>query len=367
MGGVLDGIKVIEFTHMVAGPACGQVLADLGADVVKVEPPQGDVTRRLGPKMGTDSALYVSTNRSKSVVVLDITQPDDAAEAAALAGASDVVVTNIDGGLRQRAGLDAATLQARTPGLIYVDITGFGPGGPAGTDGLAQAAMGMMAATGDADGPAYRSGPSVVDVSTGIWGALGVLAALENRRQTGKGDLVHASLADTCLYMQYPQVAMHGADPSLMRRRGNHSLVSCTPMLEASDGRIMLTVLHDRHWAALCNEIGRPDLIDRPEFATNAERCARQSELEAVLSPLTRQDTRQAWVKRLRALKLPCAPERSYAEIEADRELFERGMLFRLPDGTDGSLQVAMPLSFAATPIATPRPAPTLPRREEPR
>lgn len=346
MSGVLSHITVVEFTHMVAGPACGMVLGDLGAKVIKVEPPQGDITRRIGPTIGGHGALFASTNRNKQAVCLDITDAADAMEAVELAASAHVVVSNLDAAMLVRAGLDPATLRARNPRLIYVMITGFGPLGPAGTDGLAQAAMGMMAASGPVEGPGYRTGPSVVDVSTGVWAALGVFAALENLRQTGKGDLIQASLADTCLYMQYPHVTMHAASPETVRRNGNHSVVSCTPMFEAADGRLMATVLHERHWRALCRVAGVPALGESPEFDTNEKRCAAQSDIEARLNPLMRSKTRAEWVEMLRAEKLPCAPERTYAEIETDCELLDRGMLFRLPEGEGGSLQTRLPLQF---------------------
>ena len=174
MAGVLQGVRVVEFTHMVAGPACGQVLGDFGAEVIKVEPPQGDITRRMGPMAGDVAALYASTNRNKQVVCLDLTNSADAAEARQLALGADVVISNLDAALLKKAGLDAPALRRANPLLICVEVTGFGPGGPAGTDGLAQAAMGLMATTGSVEGPSFRTGPSVVDVSTGVWAALGV-------------------------------------------------------------------------------------------------------------------------------------------------------------------------------------------------
>src|SRR5258708_36010210 len=186
-GGV-RGVRVVEFTPVVAGPACGQVLGDLGAEILKVEPPQGDITRRMGPMAGDVAALYASTNRNKQVVRLDLTDPADATEARQLALGADVVISNLDAALLQKAGLDASALRRANPRLMCVEVTGFGPGGPAGTDGQAQAAMGLMATTGSVEGPSFRTGPSVVEVSTGLLAAVGVVAALENRRRTGPGD-----------------------------------------------------------------------------------------------------------------------------------------------------------------------------------
>ncbi|MEA2859712.1 MAG: CoA:oxalate CoA-transferase [Methylobacteriaceae bacterium] len=361
MAGVLQGVRVVEFTHMVAGPACGQVLGDFGAEVLKVEPPQGDITRRMGPMAGNVAALYASTNRNKQVVCLDLTDPSDAAEARQLALGADVVISNLDAALLQKAGLDAPALRRANPRLICVEVTGFGPGGPAGTDGLAQAAMGLMATTGSVEGPSFRTGPSVVDVSTGVWAALGVFAALENRRRTGQGEFIQASLADTCLYLQYPHLTMYAAAPDVVRRNGNHSVVACTPLFDAADGRLLVTVLHQRHWQALCEVAGVPKHADDPDFASNALRCAAQSRIESLLNPLMRQRTRAEWVALLRAARLPCGPERDYAEVTEDADLHARGMLYRLPQGDGESLQVGMPLQFTTMQAVAPQPPPMLP------
>jgi CoA:oxalate CoA-transferase len=363
LAAVLEGLKVVEFTHMVAGPSCGQVLGDLGASVTKVEPPQGDVTRRMGPMAGDVAALYASTNRNKHVVCLDITNPEEAAKARALACEADVVISNLGPTMLEKAGLDGPALRKLNPRLIAVLVTGFGASGPAGTDGLAQAAMGLVSATGPVQGPGFRTGASVVDVTTGVWAALGVLAALENRRNTGDGDFIQVSLADTCLYMQYAQVGLYAADPQFARRNGNHSTVSCTPMFEAQDGRILTTILTAKHWNALCRAAGLP-LEDDARFATNEQRCAAQSLIEELFGAAMRQKTRAQWTQLLRAAGVPCGPERDYEEVTHDVELLERGMLFRLPQGEGTSLQVRMPLEFQTTQRADPRPPPKLPIAE---
>jgi crotonobetainyl-CoA:carnitine CoA-transferase CaiB-like acyl-CoA transferase len=356
----LDGLKVVEFTHMVAGPACGQVLADFGAQVLKIEPPQGDVTRRLGPMVGDLSALYASTNRGKETVCLDLQSPADASRARELAMQADVVIANVDRKMLERAKLDAASLRADAPALIFVEVTGFGPGGAPGTDGLAQAAMGLMAMTGSVDGPGWRTGPSIVDVSTGVWAALGVFAALEHRRRTGQGDHVQTSLGDVCLYMQHSQLCMHDAAPDLVKRNGNHSLVSCTPVFEAADGRIIVTLLHARHWRSLCEVAGAHDMIEAPAYSTDDLRCAAQAGIERRLDPVFRAKTRAHWIGALREARVPCGPERAYMEVAADDELKRRGMLYRLPAGGADILQVRMPIDFDNTTRAEPRPAPRI-------
>ena len=372
---VLKGIRVVEFTHMVSGPACGQVLGDLGAEVIKVEPPSGDITRRLGPGDGAVSALFATTNRNKRSVCLDLRDAGDAATARALALAADVVVTNVDGAMLEKAGLSPAALRESNPALIVAEISAFGPGGALGTDGIAQAAMGLMSVTGAPDGATYRTGASVVDVSTGVWAALGVLAALERRRQTGRGDHLAISLADVCLYMQYSQLGMFGAEPDLVRRNGNHSMVSCTPVFETADGRMIVTILHDRHWETLCALLGRRDVQARPELASNEARCLRQAEIERLLNPDFGRMPRAAWIDILRQKRIPCGPERTYAEVVADDDLRRRGMLYDLPGSAGSSLQVRMPVSFLEHQLPSACPAPALgdadaaalPRREHDR
>lgn len=361
MTAVLSGLQVVEFTHMVAGPSCGQVLGDLGASITKIEPPQGDVTRRMGPMAGNVAALYASTNRNKQVVCLDITDAAQAERARAIALEADVVISNLSPAMLERAGVDGTALRRLNPALIVVLVTGFGVGGPAGTDGLAQAAMGLMAATGPVEGPGFRTGASVVDVTTGVWAALGVLAALENRRQTGQGDFIQVSLADTALYMQYAQIGLFGADPSFARRNGNHSTVSCTPMFNAADGRLLTTVLTMKHWRALCKAAGMNELAGDARFETNEQRCAAQGEIERLFAPVMLTRTRAEWTALLRAAGLPCGPERGYAEVTSDPELIARGLLFKLPQGGGESLQVRMPLEFETTQRAVPRPPPELP------
>lgn len=360
MAAVLEGVKVVEFTHMVAGPSCGQVLGDLGASVTKVEPPQGDVTRRMGPRSDGMAALYASTNRNKRVVCLDITHPEQAERARALACEADVVISNLAPAMLEKAGLDGASLRRLNPRLIVALVTGFGAAGPAGTDGLAQAAMGLIAATGPVEGHGFRTGASVVDVTTGVWAALGVLAALENRRQTGQGDFIQVSLADTCLYMQYPQIALYAADPAFARRNGNHSTVSCTPMMATADGRLLVTILNMKHWQALCRTTGVP-LDHDPRFATNEQRCGSQELIEQLFAQAMSRHTRTEWTQRLRAAGVPCGPERDYSEVVTDTDLMQRGLLFRLPQGQSSSLQVRMPLEFETTQRAIPKSPPPLP------
>lgn len=357
---ILAGLKVIELTHMVAAPACGQILASLGADVTKIEPPNGDITRQLGPRWGTTSALFAVTNRGKRSVRADIRDPEIGRRVRVMALEADVVLCNIDRSFVAAAGLDAESLRRDKPELIYVEISGFGPAGPSGTDGLAQAAMGLMSLTGEENGASYRTGASVVDVSSGVFAALGVLAALERRRQGGRGDYVHVSLADACLFLQFTHLGMHAGDPTVIRRLGNHSHVACTPVFTASDGRVLISILHSRHWEKFCDLAGAPELASDPRFATNEQRCREQSLIEDIVNPLFVKRTREEWVRTLRQGRIPCGPERSYAEVSADAAVWDSGMLFNLPTEGRDALQLRLPITFAEAETAVPAPPPAL-------
>ncbi len=361
---VLAGVRVVELTHMVAGPACGQILADLGAEVTKIEPPAGDVTRTIGPplpgKSAADSALFASANRGKRSVFLDIREPAGAESARELVAQAQVVICNIDAGMVRRAGLDAETLRAARPELVYLDVTGFGRGQSGGTDSLAQAAMGLMSVTGAPEGPSFRTGATIVDVSAGVWGALAVISALLRQRETGEGAHIEESLGDICLYLQMPQLAMHVADPAVVRRNGNHSMISCTPLMSASDGRVMVTILHERHWGALCELTGVDDSVRRdPRFENPTKRSAHQGDIEEVFAPLFARRPRAEWVSLLVAAGLPCALERVYDEVIADERLHASGMLQRHGE----SLQVGLPLIIGGERVGAPAEVPAAPVR----
>lgn len=343
----LADVSVIEIGHMVAGPAASLFLSDLGAEVIKIEGVNGDITRRLGPQLSPGySAMYASVNGNKKSVVLDLRDEEAQEHARRLIADADVLVTNLDGGMLETWGLDYSVLSSRNPGLIYVDVSAFGAGGPPGTDTLAQADRGLMDLTGPVEGPGYRAGASVVDVATGLWAAFAVLGALRRRTsREGQGEHVSVNLADVCLSLQLHHLAMSSADPASVYRNGNHSTVSCTPVLPASDGRVCVVVLHDRHWRDLAGALGRPELVDDERFADDGARLANQSLLERVLANDTLVHSRSELVDLLRQHRLPCAEERTYSEVLDDPVLRERGVLYEVASEEEGRpLQVRPPL-----------------------
>jgi crotonobetainyl-CoA:carnitine CoA-transferase CaiB-like acyl-CoA transferase len=345
MSGLLDGLKVVELAHVVAAPHAAQVLAMHGAEVVKVEPPAGDMARRLGPRLpGGSSGTYAAFNRHKRVVRHDIREPAGREAIVELVRDADVFITSVDAGLLAAHRLDSASLAELNSGLVYAEVSAFGSGGPLGTDGLAQAHSGMASLTGEEDGQALRTGVSAVDVATGFTVAFGILAALEGRRRTGRGRLVQVSLEDVALALSGNQIAMYSLAPDQIHRMGNRSSSACTPMLDVADGRVAITIMHDRHWGQLCRALGRPELAADPRFGDEEARRVGQPEIEAIFNPLVAGASRAELVGRLRAARVPAAAERSLAEVLADRELWERGALYTETfDGVEVT-QVGSPL-----------------------
>ena len=330
---------------MIAAPHATQLLCDHGADVLKIEPPYGDVAGRLGPRLpGGRSALYEACNRSKRRVVLDIRSDRDRRLAQELAAAADVMVTSLDAEVLTQAGLNYKQVRSANQRIVYAEISAFGVPSLLGTDALAQAASGLSDITGPEGGPGYRAGASVIDVATGVWAALGVMLSLKERERTGVGCHLRVALEDVALSLQLANVAMFSVDPASIRRMGNHSPVTSTPMFSAADGRFTVTLLHRRHWTRFCQAIERADLLDDERFSTDASRQQHQRELESELSEQFERHARAFWTARLETARVPCAMERNYAEILADESLFERGILYR--DDRQGArlTQVGEPL-----------------------
>jgi crotonobetainyl-CoA:carnitine CoA-transferase CaiB-like acyl-CoA transferase len=350
--GVLAGVRVLELAHMVAAPVCGVILADLGAEVTKIElPPRGDLVRDFGPRLSDGiTAMFAAVNRSKQSLFLDIGQQDGRERIAALAGKSDVLVTNIDDTRLAAAGLDAKAVSIRFPGLIYVRVSAFGPVGPPGTDSLAQAATGMTVATGPAEASdGVRVGPPVVDVATGVWAALAVLTALERRRQTGTGQVVDVSLEDVSLHLQLSYLAMEACEPGSARRRGNHSPLVCTPVFRTATGRLFVSLVTQRHWGAFAVLLGQGELREDPRFATATARQLHQEDLERALETRFGERPAAEWVEILNGAGIPATVERDYRAVLADQRHHGRGTFFTTETGLGaGALQVASPIRFSS-------------------
>ncbi len=312
-GGPLTGIVVADFSRVLAGPYCTMLLADLGADVIKVEGPTGDDTRHwVPPTRGETGTYYLAINRNKRSIMLDLTDADDLAVAHALSARADVLIQNFKPGGLDRFGLDYASVRSRRDDIVYCSISGFGTGAGAGLPGydlLAQAVSGLMSLTGSPDGPPYRAGVAVFDVMTGLHSAIGILAALHHRSATGQGQHVETNLLSTALSALVNQTSAYVAGGVVPTRMGNAhlSLFPYEP-LPTGDGDLIVIAGNDAQFRRLAGLLGVETVADDERFATVAGRNANRAELRPIL--LDRLATRSAreWFDVLSAAGIPCGP-----------------------------------------------------------
>jgi crotonobetainyl-CoA:carnitine CoA-transferase CaiB-like acyl-CoA transferase len=347
--GPLSGLLVADFSRVLAAPYATMLLADLGAEVIKVERPGvGDDTRAWGPPhVDGEAVYYLSVNRNKRSVALDLGDPDDLAAARELARRADVLVENFRPGLMARYGLDYEKVRADNPGLVYCSVSGFGSGAGAslpGYDLLGQAVGGLMSITGPGPGEPTKAGVALVDVLAGLHAGMGILAALRHRDATGEGQLVEVNLLSTLLSSMVNQSANHlmaGVVPGIMGNR--HPSVAPYEVFPAADRPIVLAVGNDRQFAALAQAVGLPGLATDPRFASNTARVGHVVELADLLGEKLRARTADEWFELLTPLGVPCGPVNTLAEAF---ELAERLDLAPRAPGNS----VSNPIALSATP-----------------
>lgn len=378
MSGPLSHIRVLDLSRVLAGPFAGQILADLGADVIKVERPGvGDDTRHWGPpflsgKDGEkgDAGYFLAANRGKRSVQADLAGPEGQALVRALAAKSDVVLENYKTGALTKWGLAYADLAAVRPDIVYCSITGFGQTGPragqAAYDFMIQAMGGLMSVTGEADGypgaGPQKVGVPVVDLMTGMYAAIGVLAALARRAQTGEGEHIDVAMMDVMvgsLANQAMNYLVSGTPPC---RAGNkHPNIQPQDVFPCRDGHVVVVVGNDGQYAKFCEAIARPDLAADPRFVTNGGRVQHQAELLPEIVAALAADDMASWVKRLEQAGVPCAPINTVPDALADPQIAHRQMLVHLDHPVAGSLpMIASPLRFANAPVRYDRAPPLL-------
>ncbi|RFU21517.1 CaiB/BaiF CoA transferase family protein [Geodermatophilus marinus] len=312
--GPLAGLLVADFSRILAGPYSTMLLADLGAEVVKVEGPRGDDTRTWAPPVRDGvSTYYLGVNRNKRSVALDLTAPDDAAAAQELARRADVLVENFKPGGLARFGLDYDSVAAANPGIVYASISGFGsaPEGASlpGYDLIVQAISGLMSLTGDPGGDPYRAGVAVFDVMAGLHATIGVLSALHARRETGRGQHVEVNLLSSALSGLVNQTSAFVAGGVVPFRMGNShpSLFPYEP-LPCADGELIITAGNDGQFRKLCDVLGVPELVDDPRFLHNEDRTANREELRPLLVERLRTRGKQEWFRDIIGADVPCGP-----------------------------------------------------------
>jgi crotonobetainyl-CoA:carnitine CoA-transferase CaiB-like acyl-CoA transferase len=359
--GPLKNIKVFDLTRVLAGPTCVQMLADLGADVIKIERPgSGDDTRGFAPPFisGTkESAYFVGVNRNKRSVTLDISKPEGQEIALGLIAQSDILVENFKVGALAKYGLGYSQLHEHFPGLIYCSSTGFGQTGPyaerPGYDSLIQAMGGVMSLTGEPDGLPQKVGVPLADVFSGLYGCIGILAALRHRDATGQGQQIDIGMLDTHLAWLANQGMNYLATGENPPRLGNqHPNIVPYQVFATSDGYIVLSIANDPTFKRFCENVGLAHLIEDKRFATNAARVENREAVTAALAPVMKTMATAAWVERLEELKVGCGPINTLREAFADPQVKARNAVVHMlhPATSDGVDVIANPVRLSETP-----------------
>jgi crotonobetainyl-CoA:carnitine CoA-transferase CaiB-like acyl-CoA transferase len=362
----LAGLKVVELARILAGPLAGQTLADLGAEVIKIESPQGDDTRRWGPPFvdhdGERTAAYFHCcNRGKKSVVIDFRTPEGQAQVRHLIADADILIENFKVGGLAKYGLDYDSLSAVNPRLIYCSITGFGQDGPyakrAGYDYIIQGMSGLMSVTGEPDGQPQKVGVAVTDIFTGIYAATGVLAAVHQRHATGKGQHIDMALMDVATAVMTNQAMNYLVTDQAPARLGNaHPNIVPYQVFDCADGHIIVASGNDGQYGNFCRMLGVPELADHPDYATNASRLANRAALDALLTAQTQTWTKVDLLAACEAHGVPAGPINNMEETFADPQVIHRGLRVDL-DGIPG---VRLPIRFSDAVVTPSRPSPKL-------
>ena len=371
--GPLRGIRVFDLTRVLAGPTCTQMLGDLGAEVLKIERPgAGDDTRGFAPPTipGTqESAYFVGDNRNKLSITVDIAKPEGQLIARRLIAQCDIVVENFKVGTLGKYGLAYTDLREQFPGLIYCSITGFGQTGPyaarPGYDSLIQAMGGVMSLTGEPDGPPQKVGVPVADLFAGLYGCIGILAALRERAATGRGQHIDIGMLDAHVAWLANQGMNYLATGENPPRLGNqHPNIVPYQVFPTSDGHIMLSIGNDPTFARFCRSFSLEHLLSDPRFATNASRVENRALVTDTLTPMMQSHPTAWWIEKLEALKIGCGPINRLADVFSDPQVEARKMVFEmphpaLPEGAAMKL-IANPVRLSETPVNYRDPPPML-------
>ena len=345
--GALDGLVVLDATQVMAGPFCAMQLADLGADVIKIEAPAGDPTRRWTGAVGSDSPTFNAVNRGKRGIVLNLKVPAARDAFRRLARHADIVIENYRPGVMAAFGLDYARLAAENPRLIYASISGYGQTGPdagkGGFDLVAQGVSGIMSITGEPGGPPMKCGVPLTDLGAGLFALIGILAALQHRTRTGRGQYIDTSLVEAGVALSVWEATEHLSGGAIPQPTGSaHRYSAPYQAIRCADGYITLGAANDRLFARLCDLLGHP-------------------ELAALIEAITVAHPRAYWLERLGAHEIPCGPIQTYDEVMRDPQVVARSMVVTTDHPTLGRLRtLGSPLKMSDTPAIADRPAPLL-------
>ncbi len=369
----LDGLTVIDLTRVLSGPYCTMLLADMGARVIKIEQPgRGDDTRGWGPPfVGSESAYFLSINRNKESLTLDLKRDDGRALLERLLARADVLVENFRPGTMQRLGLGYDALAPRYPSLVYCSISGFGQTGPRrdqpGYDAVIQGEGGLMSITGEQDGPPLRLGVAISDIVSGMFAAQGIAMALLARNRSGRGQHVDIGMLDSTAALLTYQAAIYFATGASPTRLGNrHPTIVPYETFPAADGSLVLAVGNDELWRSFCRATGLSALGDDPRYATNRGRVHHYDELKPQIDARLQTRTRAEWIERLAAEGVPCGSVRAIGDVLTDPQLDARGMIAAVEHATLGPLRtLGIPIKLSETPGRVRSAPPTLGQHTE--
>jgi len=364
----LDGVRVLELAHLIAGPICGMYLADMGADVVKVESREAPDAGRSVYRVfrGGEGILHLTVNRNKRGLCVDLKRPEGRQVFLRLARWADVIIEGFRGGVAERLGIDSESVKAVNPRLIYCSVSAFGPEGPwrdkPGLDSLAQAVGGLMAITGESDGGPVLCGAPVADTLAALLAVAGILTAIVGRARSGQGQRVDASLLNGMLLAHAARLSVFHETGEQPRRWGSgHPEVAPYQAVRAKDDWIFVAVWVDRLWAPFCGAIGRPELETDPRFATREARTAHRKELGAVLESVFATRTVAEWMEVLERADVLCAPINDYPALVRDPQVLATGMIVEQEHPRAGRFKtINTPVRFEKTPGRIRRPAPAL-------
>jgi formyl-CoA transferase len=364
--GALDGLRVLDVTQVMAGPFCTMLLADLGADVIKIEPPAGDSTRTMPGAVGTDSPSFNAVNRGKRSVVLNLKTPEGREALKRLARTADILVENYRPGVLAALGLDYESLNAVNPRLIYASISGYGQTGPdrrkGGFDLVAQGISGIMSITGEAGGPPVKAGVPLTDLGAGLFALIGILAALDHRHRAGAGQYIDTSLVDAGVALSVWEATEYFAGLGVPQPKGSaHRMFAPYQAIRCADGYITLGTANDRLFRRFCDLLEHPEWATDPQFADNETRLENQAELAAQIEAVTSQQPRAHWIALFEANEIPCGPINNYEQVFADPHIIAREMAVNVEHPTLGRMKsLGSAIKMSGTPTNPRRRAPLL-------
>ncbi len=363
----LESLVVLDLSRVLSGPYCTMMLGDMGAEIWKVEPSNGDDSRGLvPPSIGGESAYFLSVNRNKRDICLDLTRPEGREVILRLAARADVVIENFRPDLKKRLGIGYDEVTRRNPAVIYCSISGFGQDGPykdlPGLDNIFQGMAGLMEVTGEAGGPPLKVGERIADVIAGINAAFGIMVALFHRQRTGEGQFLELALVDCLVAAQAPLVSYYFATGQQPPRLGNGSLFSApTNTFQTADRPLNLCIFNDKHWAKLCQALGRKDLMEDPRFKTNRLRVENAAAITHTVAQMLQERPAAEWLERLHEAGVPCGLVYTYAETFNDPQIRHNQMLQHIPHPTLGQQKtIGLPVRLHQTPGEIRRAAPLL-------